>query len=332
MSLASEFKLFVLGALADQVATGQVRWNQQLTVETSSKAPGIRRDPDRSRFSLDGTKVSVQRDGDQEISISDNTAADMLINLVGRSAVESQVQHWSSTSELDSPFLTTPGDVPLALRRLPALANAYLNRTPSAREAFLELVGGSPLTPAQVRESTEPRAIDNIEWFGSPDDICRAFVGLQQLSRQPKLSPNRVTSSRGTGAASGSTLFGWPTVWFKGGSEPGVLTLGYLATNSKGQAFVVSAMLSNAHCCAASFGDAGSLGSCRGRLRTLGLARLCSVQFAAWREPSDAEPARRPRALLTCRSALFLDGDGPSFGLVVLCSVGYARSGLIRRR
>jgi hypothetical protein len=37
----------------------------------------------------------------------------------------------------------------------------------------------------------------------------------------------------------------WPTVWFKGGSEPGVLTLGYLATNSKGQTFVVVAMLAD---------------------------------------------------------------------------------------
>jgi hypothetical protein len=37
----------------------------------------------------------------------------------------------------------------------------------------------------------------------------------------------------------------WPTVWYKGGSEPGVLTLGFLATNSKDQTFVVAAMLSD---------------------------------------------------------------------------------------
>ena len=37
----------------------------------------------------------------------------------------------------------------------------------------------------------------------------------------------------------------WPTVWFKGGSEPGVATVGYMATNSKGQTFVVVVMLSN---------------------------------------------------------------------------------------
>jgi hypothetical protein len=34
-------------------------------------------------------------------------------------------------------------------------------------------------------------------------------------------------------------------VWFKGGSEPGVLTLGWLATDNHGKTFVVEAMVSN---------------------------------------------------------------------------------------
>jgi hypothetical protein len=37
----------------------------------------------------------------------------------------------------------------------------------------------------------------------------------------------------------------WPRIWFKGGSEPGVLTLGYLARDSAGKSFVVIVMLSN---------------------------------------------------------------------------------------
>lgn len=37
----------------------------------------------------------------------------------------------------------------------------------------------------------------------------------------------------------------WHGVWFKGGSEPGVVTLGYLATNKQGETFVVVAMVSN---------------------------------------------------------------------------------------
>jgi hypothetical protein len=101
-----------------------------------------------------------------------------------------------------------------------------------------------PLPISGVQFTAEPRDIDTIEWFGSPDDICRAFVGLQKLSRRPKLSPIAAIFSVNTGDL-GLDPSTWPTVWFKGGSEPGVLTLGYMATNSKGQTYVVSAMLSN---------------------------------------------------------------------------------------
>ena len=91
---------------------------------------------------------------------------------------------------------------------------------------------------------TEPRDIDTIEYFASPDDICRAFAGLQQLAARPGLAPLGSILS----AIDGSIELDpaqWPTVWFKGGSEPGVLTLGYLATNSKGQTFAVVGMLAN---------------------------------------------------------------------------------------
>jgi hypothetical protein len=37
----------------------------------------------------------------------------------------------------------------------------------------------------------------------------------------------------------------WRTVWFKGGSEPGVLTLTYLATTRGGQSYVVSVLAEN---------------------------------------------------------------------------------------
>jgi hypothetical protein len=241
--LASEFKLFVLGALADQVADGRIGWNQKLTVQDQLKSLGNAKGSGSLQFSPAGTRVSVQETATKMISISDNTAADMLINLVGRSAVETQVQHWSSTPELDVPFLTTRETMLLHYVNYPMLANGYLSRAPSEREAFL-VSSVDPLPLSEVQGSTEPRDIDRIEWFGSPDDICRAFVGLQQLSHQLKLSPIVSIFSVAKGGL-GLDPSEWPTVWFKGGSEPGVLTLGYMATNSKGQTFVVSAMLSN---------------------------------------------------------------------------------------
>jgi hypothetical protein len=89
-----------------------------------------------------------------------------------------------------------------------------------------------------------PADIDTLEWFASPDDICHAFAGLQQLAAQPRLAPLGPILSANDGSI-GLAPAQWPTVWFKGGSEPGVLTLGYLATNSKGQTFAVVAMLAN---------------------------------------------------------------------------------------
>jgi len=129
----------------------------------------------------------------------------------------------------------------------PALVQRYLSLAPGRRAAFLaSAVDPLPFSQAQVQstEGSLPADIDTIEWFASPDDICRAVAGLQQLAAQPGLAPlGPILSADNLGI--GLDPAQWPTVWYKGGSEPGVLTLGYLATNSKGQTFVVVAMLSN---------------------------------------------------------------------------------------
>jgi beta-lactamase class A len=242
--LASELKLFVLGALAHQIAAGRVSWDQQLSVEAQLKSEGNPAGSGSLQYVPVGTRVSVRETATKMISISDNTAADMLINLVGQPALESQVRQWTNDPHLDSPFLTTRQMFLLHYVDFPALAKTYLALAPQNRAAFLKS-NVDPLPLSDIQGSTEPRDIDSLEWFGSPRDICRAFAGLHQLARLPKLSPIGTVLSTNTGDL-GLDPSKWPTVWFKGGSEPGVLTLGYLATNSKGQTFVVSAMLSDA--------------------------------------------------------------------------------------
>ncbi len=242
--LASEFKLFVLGALADQIAAGHITWGQELTVQNQLRSLGNPVGSASLQFVPAGTRVSVRETAAKMISISDNTAADMLINLVGQSSLESQVRQWTHDPRLDSPFLSTRQMFLLHYVNFPTLANGYLARAPSKRQAYLNTVV-DPLPLSEIQGSTEPRDIDKIEWFGSPADICRAFVGLQQLSHQSKLSPIKSIFAVNNGSL-GLHPSEWPTVWFKGGSEPGVLTLGYLATNSKKQTFMVSAMVSSA--------------------------------------------------------------------------------------
>jgi beta-lactamase class A len=243
--LASMFKLFVLGALAHQIAAGRVSWTQDLTVTDALKSPGsgsLQNDPD-------GTRISVQQTAAMMIALSDNTAADMLMQLVGRSAVQAQDRQWSDHAALNVPFLTARESLLPKIISYPALANRYLSLAPGQRAAFLaSSVDPMPFSQAQwqnlAQAWTGPRDIDTIEYFASPNDICRAFAGLQQLASQPALAPlGSIMSANDGGTGLDPAL--WPTVWFKGGSEPGVLTLGYLATNSTGQTFVVVAMLSD---------------------------------------------------------------------------------------
>jgi Beta-lactamase enzyme family/ORF 12 gene product N-terminal len=242
--LASQFKLFVLGALAKEIEAGRVSWDQSLTVQDSTKSFGNPPGSGSLQYATAGSTVSIEEAATKMISISDNTAADMLIRLVGRTSVEAQVRRWSANASAYEPFLTTRETLLLHYYDFPALANRYLATPSVQRDAFLaSSVGPLPISGLQV--SPDPRDVEKIEWFASPDDICRAFAGLQSQATVPRLAPLSSILARNSGGI-GLDPSEWHTVWFKGGSEPGVVTLGYLATNKQGKTFVVVAMVSDA--------------------------------------------------------------------------------------
>jgi hypothetical protein len=219
-------------------------WDQTLTVRAATQSLGNGAGSGSLQFAAPGTVVSIDQVATKMISISDNTAADMLIGLVGRTAIEAQLRRWTANASTNEPFLTTREM--LLLHYGPGLAERYLAAPRAERAAFLASTV-DPLSLATVATgySTDPRYVEQIEWFVAPDDICRAFAGLQSLSTKPALagSLSKVLSTEVGGI--GLSPSKWPTVWFKGGSEPGVLTLGWLATTSGGQTFVVEAMVSN---------------------------------------------------------------------------------------
>jgi hypothetical protein len=231
--LGSMFKLFVLGALANAVKAHKITWSEVLTVTAAIKVGGSGTLQDEP----DGTKISVEQTAIKMISLSDNTAADMLLKLVGRTAVEQQVKRWSSHPSLDIPFLTVSEMFALKYHDFPAFADRYLALKPAMRAAFLATSVDSIPESAEASASS-PRDINAIEWFASADDVCRALSGLSSLQGEAGLSPiNTVLSTNNGGIGLDAST--WPRVWFKGGSEPGVLTLGYLARDSAGKSFAV---------------------------------------------------------------------------------------------
>ena len=238
--IGAAFKLYVLAALGHAVASGTVRWNQPLTVTAQLKslpAGELQNEPD-------GTQVSVLNTAAAMTSLSDNTATDMLINLVGRSAVEDALTTTGMANPaLDRPLLTTREIFVLKLRQWPALAERYISANePSRRTLLASTVDRAPLPAVAAAGSwIAPRDINSLEYFASASDICRAYASLAALAARPGLSPiGQVLSLNDDSLALDSAQ--WKTTWFKGGSEPGVLTMAYLATTRTGHSYVVTVL------------------------------------------------------------------------------------------
>lgn len=242
--LGSAFKLYVLDALARAIAAGTVSWDQRLTVTSPLKSlPSgeLGTEPD-------GTQVTVRQAAEDMISSSDNTAANLLMALVGRTAVEAAAAGTGMADPaLDTPFLTTRELFVLKLIDWPSLAGRYLALGSAGRQAMLtgtvDRVPFAALT-AVAKAWTAPRDIGSVEWFASPADICKAYASLAALARRPGLAPVASTLEINDGGLN-LDPGQWRDVWFKGGSEPGVLTLNYLATTRGGQSYVVSVLAAN---------------------------------------------------------------------------------------
>jgi beta-lactamase class A len=238
--LGAVFKLYVLDALGQAVAEGKVGWDQPLTVTAQLKSlpPGELQDEP------DGTRISVLDTAAAMTSLSDNTATDMLIHLLGRTAVQAALtQTQMADPALDRPFLTTREIFTLKLDQWPALAERYLAADQAGRRALLaSTVDRAPL-PAVAAAGAwiAPRAVNSLEYFASASDLCRVYTSLAALARRPGLDPiGQVLSLNDDGLQLDSAQ--WKTTWFKGGSEPGVLTLAFMATTRTGHSYVVTVL------------------------------------------------------------------------------------------
>ncbi|WP_329429012.1 serine hydrolase [Streptosporangium sp. NBC_01495] len=233
--IGSIFKLYVLGAVAEKIRDGGLRWNTKLTIKPEWKSVG----EDGLTSRPDGSTTTVREAAKLMISISDNTATDILIHTVGRKAVEAKVRRWSSHPERNIPLLTTREIFLLKGVNHPTQARAYLALDTAGKRAYLkDTVAKQSLSDIVLW--TKPREIDTVEWFGSPRDVCRAYAGLLKLGGK---EVSAVMSANDLGL--GLDRKKWPVVWAKGGSEMGVFDLSYLARSAGGRTYVVTALTSD---------------------------------------------------------------------------------------
>jgi beta-lactamase class A len=233
LPIASAFKLYVLGAVADAVAVGELAWDQPVTIRDELDSPGVGPTQDAP----DGSAVTLQELALRMISVSDNTATDHLIDLVGREAVEGAlVELGHADPDVTRPLLTTREMAVLKVDT-DLLARYEAADADERRQLLAEEVASAP-TPALDQQWSEPRAVTTVEWFASPLDLCRALVALDERSQQPGLEP--LTEILATNPGMVLDPAQYPAVLFKGGSEPGVLVGAWLGRRADGTRVVVT--------------------------------------------------------------------------------------------
>ncbi|MEH3158040.1 MAG: serine hydrolase [Sphingomonas taxi] len=223
--LGSAFKLWVLAEAARQVAAGTHRWDEVVPVGTPSLPSGILQSWPRA------TPVTLQTLATLMMAISDNTATDTLIAILGRDKVDAMAARFGGSG----PVLTTREAFVLKID--PALTAAWAKGDAAARRALLAAqatrIAGAAIDPLMF--SSGPVANDSVEWFAAPRDMARLLAHLRDAGPVVRgiLAVNHGVDPQ--------TVARFAYVGFKGGSEPGVIALNLLAQTPDGRWYAVCA-------------------------------------------------------------------------------------------
>ena len=231
----SIFKLYVLGAVADAVAAGTLAWDTPLTITDDLKSL-----PSGELQDLPaGSIVTVREAAEKMIAISDNTAADLLIDAVGPAAVE---QAFADMGQQDPtanvPLLTTRGLFQLGWGDDATAREAWSTGDAQGKQTAIDALP-TGLVQVPVTDIADPVWSDGIDWYFTPDDLVAAHLALQEKAATASGAPVRdiLAINDGLGDVFGDE---WSYVAFKGGSSMGVLAGSWYLERTDGATFVVS--------------------------------------------------------------------------------------------
>ena len=222
LGVGSAFKLFVLKALNEKIKQKKAKW------ETVIKT-------DKNYFSLqsgflqtweDKSPITLKSLANLMISISDNTATDLLITYLGRDFVEKY------SPKRVSPFLKTSEMFKLKWGVDKKVTENFINGSPKEKLQILKDIEKFDIN--KVKFDASPTLISKLEWFISAKELCEVIYDVKDNTA--------LQINTGIGLKKDK----WNYVGYKGGSEPGVLNLTFLVQKEKiSDYYCVSVTLNN---------------------------------------------------------------------------------------
>lgn len=219
LAVGSAFKLAILNALTEQSSKHPPSEVVPLRPEWKTLPTGV------LQTWPDGTPLTIATYALDMISISDNTAADALLSIGGRDAVE-------RFAPRNKPFLSVSQAMTLKARSNSAVLTRYRAADEAARRNMLKEIDDLPAPKLEdIAANGDPSATD-IEWFFTANELCSLIA---RVAGSPAMRVN-------PGLAKPED---WQQIAFKGGSEGGVLNLTTALTGKNGKHYCVAATWNN---------------------------------------------------------------------------------------
>lgn len=241
LAVGSAFKLWVLGELCRSIAEGERRWQDPLVLQGAnlSLPSGV------MHTFQSGSSFPLREYATKMIAISDNTATDHLMALLGREAVEDWMAGVTAQPRRNQPMLNTMELFRLKLSGdAQALADFAAADEPQRRRMLADRVRQLKPNRALAAVWRVPVEVRRVEWFATTADLCAAFEALDEFAGDGSMAPLQEVLGSNPGLPLDRQR--WVRIWFKGGSEPGVLSLNWLLERDDGERFCLSLIWNDA--------------------------------------------------------------------------------------
>lgn len=226
-------KLVILSALLRQIAAGQRRWDEVFRFDDADRSlpTGILQDWPA------GAPLTVHSLGVLLVAMSDNSAADLLLRVLGRETVEEALAPLPERERaLNRPFLSTRGIFAL-VAGTDAERRAYQTASLDEKRRLLAAAEARPRPEIAQLAGVWPEGLD---WYLSSAGVC-ALLG--QLRRQLVELP--VARGLFELHVGGLNLGRWRFSGVKGGASPGRNALATLLEDDAGR-WVATCLVHNA--------------------------------------------------------------------------------------
>lgn len=221
MAVGSAFKLHILKTLYREIENSKKNWDDiiEINEENRSLPSGILQD-----WPV-GTPVTLKTLSTLMIFQSDNTAADHIIDYLGRDKIEAEF------SEKNIPFLKTREFFILKFSSDKEMQNRYIKASLEEKRNILKELLIDNLENIKVGD--KPVLIDKLEWFFSTEELARLIYQLKD-TEEIKINPGLVQKKN------------YYLAGYKGGSEPGVLNFTHILQKTpESDIYAVSVTVNN---------------------------------------------------------------------------------------